>query len=722
MNPPVPIRHAVVLVGAGNAHLVFARRWRMRPEPGVSVALVSDSAAVAYSAMIPAHLADEYGRDEVTLDLVRFCRSAGVRLAVDRVVRIDPPGKRVLFADRPPLAFDTLSVAVGSTPTRPAGKRHLRTLQLRPLGKLLAAVDEIDAELAGSHQSFHLAIIGGGASGCELAVALARRLGRHPGFRATVLQGGAKLLPQFPGGAGAAFEKALRDRGIGWRVNARVIGEEPGGLVLETGERVPCDAALWATDAAAPPLLCDSGLPTDPAGFLRVSDTLQSVSDPAVFGAGDCVSFDRFSELPRNGVYAVRQGAALFENVVARIRGAKLRPFRPQRRCLYLLNTGDGRAVLNYGPLVWTARWARRWKERIDRRWVRTFEPMAMPAATEDEPAMRCGGCGSKVPGDVLAGVLRGIEVADDPRVLLGLPAAEDAAVFRSAPGQPAEVQTVDYFKSFTDDPYLFGRVAALNAVSDLYAMNARPFAALAIATVPHARGRVQESLLRELMAGAQRTLREEGVTLAGGHTTEGAELALGFSVTGHAEESALFRKGGLRPNDKLILTKPLGSGALLAAWMRGECRAEWYEPLVSAMLQSNRAASAVFAQLGVRACTDVTGFGLAGHLLEMLDASGVSARLFADRVPLYAGFREVVAKGMVSTLHPGNARANARVRGAADPPAWLFDPQTSGGLLAGIAADRAEEALRLLPGAAVIGEVIAAEPGIELVFDERVA
>src|SRR5439155_15124499 len=147
-----------------------------------------------------------------------------------------------------------------------------------------------------------------------------------------------------------------------------------------------------ATDAAAPPLPRDSGLPTDPAGFLRVSDTLQSVCDPAVFGAGDCVSFGRFPELPRNGVYAVRQGAALFENVVARVRGVVPRPFRPQRRCLYLLNTGDGRAVLNYGPLVWSARWARRWKDRIDRRWVRMFEPNMPTPAAEDEPAMRCRG------------------------------------------------------------------------------------------------------------------------------------------------------------------------------------------------------------------------------------------------------------------------------------------------------------------------------------------
>src|SRR5262249_35519087 len=155
----------------------------------------------------------------------------------------------------------------------------------------------------------------------------------------------------------------------------------------------------------------------------------------------------------------------------------------------------------------------------------------------------------------------------------------------------------VDYFKAFIDDPFLFGRIAALNAVSDLYAMNARPFSALAIATLPYARGPVQEAQLYELLSGAVQSLRELGVVLAGGHTTEGSELALGFSVTGYAEADRLFQKSRLRPGDRLILTKPLGSGALLAAWMRGQCKAAWFETLLRSMLVSNKVAAGVFHQ-----------------------------------------------------------------------------------------------------------------------------
>jgi selenide,water dikinase len=391
------------------------------------------------------------------------------------------------------------------------------------------------------------------------------------------------------------------------------------------------------------------------------------------------------------------------------------------------MNTADGEAVLRYGPATWKGRWVRKLKDHIDRAWIRKlteFAPMA-EAGTEQSPApqMRCGGCGSKISSDVLSAVLKRIDIPDDPRILMGCRAGEDAAVhrvrpelFSAEPDKLVEVQTVDYFKAFVDDPYLFGRIAALNAVSDLYAMNARPFTALAIATLPYARGPVQEAQLYELLSGAVESLRKLGVVLTGGHTTEGHELALGFAVTGFGEEGRLFQKSKLRPGDQLILTKPLGSGALLAAWMRGECRAVWFEPLITAMLQSNDGAAKVFARAGVVACTDATGFGLAGHLLEMLDASRVSARLVGTKVPLYAGFAEVAAKGILSSLHPDNAKVSCRVEGRASLPEWLFDPQTSGGLLGAVQQSSADQVLRELRQAgynyaAVIGEVVTEEP-----------
>lgn len=730
----MPIQKQIVLVGAGNAHLVFLKRWRMKPMPGVAVTLLNESSTMPYSAMVPSHISGEFSREDISLDLVKFCRDAGARLVLGRAQELNPANRWVMVSDRPPLTYDLLSLGLGALPRQVAGAKHQanhgepnRSLAVRPLATLIQRIEAVESSLKQNPQPFHWVVVGGGASGCETAAAIQKRLARFPGFRLTIFQAQPRLLPGFPASSAAAFARVFSQRGITVRLGTRVVQTDSNGLVLESGEKVPCDQILWATDGTAPNLFEGSGLNRDPQGFLRVRKTLQSTSHPEIFGTGDCVSFEDYPGLPKSGVLAVRQGAVLYGNIRALLMDRPLEEFPPPRQCLYLLNTGDGSAAFNYGPIGWHGRWVRKLKDGIDRRWVDSFHPRVMePAVSGNETPstalMRCGGCGSKVSGDVLGAVIKRLAPRADSRVLIGALQGEDAAVFRSHPEGPVEVQTVDYFRSFTDDPYLFGRVAALHAVSDLFAMNARPFAALAIATLPFARGPVQEAQLFELLSGAQRSLEPLGVSLAGGHTTEGQELALGFSVTGLAEEETLFRKGGLEPGDQLILTKPIGTGALLAAWMRSACKASWYESTVDSMLRDNRAAAQVFAKHGVKACTDITGFGLGGHLLEMVDASRVSVRLFGSRVPLLPGFQEVVDSGIVSTLHGDNAKLACRIHGSSSLPGFLFDPQTSGGLLAGVSSEKARRILEDLveagcQSAAIIGEVTAAgESPVEVV------
>ncbi len=386
MNPSAaaaPVEKRVTLVGAGTAHLAFLTRWGRRPVSGVTVTLVNEAAVVPYSAMVPAHVAGDYFWGDITIDLARLCPSVNVRFVVERATGLDPTARRVLFAARPPLSYDVLCVGVGSRPARPAGAPDT-SLLVRPLAGFVRELDRLDEGLRQAPRPFHLAVVGGGASGCELALAAHKRLGRRPGFRLTLFQAGARLLPHFPERVAAAFEGAFRRRGIAWRPGARVAGGEGGALVLDGGERVAVDAVLWATRGAPPRLLRDSGLAVDAAGFLRVRDTLQSVADPAVFGTGDCVAFESYPGLPKNGVHAVRQGRVLFDNVAAFLTGRPPRPFRPQRYCLALLNTADGEAVLSYGPLTWKGRAARWLKDRIDRAWVKKLTPVVGQAFQPD--------------------------------------------------------------------------------------------------------------------------------------------------------------------------------------------------------------------------------------------------------------------------------------------------------------------------------------------------
>jgi selenide,water dikinase len=259
--------------------------------------------------------------------------------------------------------------------------------------------------------------------------------------------------------------------------------------------------------------------------------------------------------------------------------------------------------------------------------------------------------------------------------------------------------------------------------------MGGVPETALAIATVPPSLPAIMEQDLLHMLKGGTEVLEEAGAVLIGGHSAEGAEPGLGFAVTGRTRPGHLLRKGGLLPGDRLVLTKPLGTGVILAAEMRGRASARAYKAAIAAMRQSGATASACLVAHGATACTDVTGFGLLGHLVEMLTASDMAARLDPPAVPALDGARDLLASGLTSSLHGGNATAlsalapeDAPENAGADPgfAALLIDPQTAGGLLAGIPAERAGdcigELIRLGYRAAAIGVVTARARGAPLV------
>jgi selenide,water dikinase len=344
---------------------------------------------------------------------------------------------------------------------------------------------------------------------------------------------------------------------------------------------------------------------------------------------------------------------------------------------------------------------------------------------------MRCGGCGAKVGASVLSRALARVQPIQRDDVLIGLADPDDAAVLRVPPGK-AVVQTVDFFRAFIDDPWVFGRIAANHALGDVFAMGAEAQSATAIATVPPGLEAKVEDTLFQMMSGAVSVLNEAGCALVGGHTGEGRELALGFAVNGLMDENlaGVMTKGGLRPGDALILTKPIGTGTLFAAHARLAAKGRWIDAALASMQVSNRAAAACLMAHGARACTDLTGFGLLGHLVEMTKPSGVDAELELDALPLLEGARETAAAGILSSLQPANVRLRRALRNqeaALEHPVYplLFDPQTAGGLLAGVPADRVESCLAGLrrlgyPHAAAIGRILpqgeAVEP-IRLVF-----
>jgi selenide,water dikinase len=738
-GPGAPVVKDLVLVGGGHAHVAVLRRFGMRPLPGLRLTLVTRDVHTPYSGMLPGYVAGHYGFDDCHIDLGPLARLAGARLYHAEVEGVALDARELHVRGRPPVAFDLLSINTGSRPRTvdvPGAAGH--ALAVKPIDAFLEGWETLSARVLATPGPFRIVVVGGGAGGVELALSTQYRLrqrlagqGDDPErVRFALLTRGPQVLPTHNAGVRRRFERVLAERGIELRPGHTVVEVTGEAVRVEGGVSVPADAVLWVTDAAAPAWPREAGLAVDEAGFIRVDSHLQSVSHPGVFAAGDVSAMP--SARPKSGVFAVRQGPVLAENLRRAATGRPLQAYRPQRHFLGLISTGDRYAVASRGNWSLEGAWLWRWKDWIDRRFMTRFN--ALPAMDEDGAAapaagladgealrelstlaLRCGGCGAKVGSTVLTRVMQRLPVARRPDVLLGLDAPDDAAML-AVPAGRALIQSVDYFRAFVDDTFVFAQIAANHALGDLFAMGAEPQSALAIATVPYGRERVVEEALYELLAGALRVLEPTGAVLVGGHSSEGAELAFGLAVNGLVDPERVWRKGGLRPGDALVLTKPIGTGTLFAAHMRRRAKGRWVDAALASMVLSSQAAAECLRRHGLSACTDVTGFGLLGHLVEMTRASGVDARLRLAAVPLLEGAAETVAAGILSSLQPQNLRLRRAVR---DPGAvvghplypLLFDPQTAGGLLAGVPGDRATACvaeLRALgyPAAAIIGVV----------------
>ena len=747
----VPVRCDIVLVGGGHSHVGVLHRFAMHPLPGARLTVICTDTDTPYSGMLPGYIAGHYGFDEVHIDLRRLSEFAGARYYRDEVVGIDRTARRVLCRHRPPVAYDALSINVGSTPwlTEVPGAA-LHAVPVKPIRRFnqrwLALQDRV-----GRHPgTTTIAVVGAGAGGVELTLAMQYRLrreraaqGRDPDeLQFHLFCADLQILATHNPRVRRTFDAVLAERGVVVHRGAFVAQVESGRLRTRSGEDFAADEIVWVTQAGGAAWLRDTGLGLDERGFVRVRDTLQSETDPRVFAAGDCASLvDR--PLEKAGVFAVRMGRPLAENLRRIVLGEPLVRYRPQRRWLALIGTGDRVAVASRGPLHAHGALVWRWKDWIDRRFMRRFTVLAPrptsgagpavpvppdrdePVPAASGPTMRCGGCGAKVGAGVLARALARLRPPTRDDVVVGLQAPDDAAVVRVPPGK-ASVQTVDFFRAFVDDPWLFGRITANHALGDVFAMGATAQSATAIATVPPGPERQVEETLFQLLAGAVSVLDEAGCVLVGGHTGEGRELALGFAVFGLVDETlaGVLRKGGMRSGDALILTKPIGTGTLLAAHARLLAAGRWVDAALESMQVSNRAAAACLIEHGATACTDVTGFGLLGHLFEMARASAVAAELELGAVPLLPGALEMAAAGVQSSLQPANARLPRALQppGAlVDHPCFplLFDRETAGGLLASVPADAAQRCLAALHRlgygqAAIVGRAVAPRDAIE--------
>ena len=713
----------LVFVGAGHSHALALRMLAMKPIPGVRLTLVSLDSLSAYSGMLPGLIAGHYTLDDTHVDVYRLCQASGCRFIQASVTQLDPQQRQLQLSDGSQLAYDWLSLDVGATPDlSPLGGSHPRVVPVKPVASFYARWQQLCQHA--ERQSPSLAVIGAGAGGTEMTLAMAQHFQRHQQPAQIQLITSGNLLPGFSASVREKMHKRLQAHNVTLHTDSRVHCD--AHQQLHMGDQpLTAQWVLWCTGVRGLPILENSGLECDERGFVRVTETLQTATDKRIFAAGDCAAFP--TPLPKAGVYAVRQARTLATNLRAVIQGQPLVAYRPQSRFLSLLSTGGKDAIASRGGRLSVAgHWVWRWKDHIDRAFMAKFDQQlpSMPPGPADPDTLHCAGCGAKVGSDALHEALAELQPVVNPGIEAGVDAADDAAIIDWPAGQRL-VQSLDFFPAFIDEPYLFGRIAALHSLSDVYAMNAQPHSALANITLPWHHPRLQSRDLQRMMAGAVRELNAAGCTLVGGHTIEGPQMAAGFTVNGQADPAQLWHKHGARDGDRLILTKPLGSGVQLAALMQvsrepsSAFHGPWLDTTLRHLLISNHLAQQALQGIPVNACTDITGFGLLGHLYEISQQSQVSLSVDCHKVPLLPGTLSLIEQGVASTLSDANRQILVHCQ-QQQPVAEalltaLCDPQTAGGLLFCLHADYAKQALQRLDSkgiaAAEIGKVLVKKP-----------
>jgi selenide,water dikinase len=699
-----PIFKDLVLVGGGHSHALVLRKWAMNPLPGVRITLISPQVMTPYSGMLPGLIAGHYSFEQTHIDLVKLSLWANIRFIQDKVTAIDVETNTLRLNNRPAIEFDVVSIDIGSTPNQHIEGSAEYTTPVKPISDFYQRWNLIQDQVQ-QNKINSLSVVGGGAGSVEVIMAFAFKLKPlNASLRYHLVTAADDILPGYNRPVINRVKKQLKKYHIDIHASTRVSKLSLGIIHCRNAEPILSDEIIWCTQAAGSSWLQQSRLECDDAGFMKVRQTLQSLHYDHIFAAGDIADMVA-SPRPKAGVYAVRQAQTLFHNLRAVLLKQSPVEYKPQDGFLSLLALGEKKATGSKSFFSFSGDWVWNWKDSIDRKFMDQFhqlptlsmtsETTAHPLLIEAEekteqhdPVKRCAACGAKMGAHVLQQVLN--EVLGE-----GYYQPQDAVKITS----DAKIiyQSVDALKTPIQDAWLFGQIAVNHALSDLYAMNLKPESAQVLITLPYAGQRVQRRQLKTLMQGISMQLETLHCRFLGGHTSEASELSVGIVVNGVQKEKHIFHKQGLIPGDKLVLSKPLGTGLILAAAMQAKCDGGVFNQVIASMLKPNDQAVKLLSDLNVKACTDVTGFGLLGHLHELCLASACTATLNLNAIPLLPGVEALTLKNIKSSLYSQNRKALETQKwddSITHQPRFklLFDPQTSGGLLAGIPAEHYDD------------------------------
>lgn len=707
----------IVLIGGGHAHAQVLKMWAMKPIPGVRLSLINPSSYTPYSGMLPGLIAGHYDFEQTHIDLQRLCHFAGVRFIKAKVLGINRDRKSIQLDNQADIFADSMSINTGITPDHQISGAEDYAIGVKPIANFhqqwLQLLSQLQAE---EQKNKTITVIGAGVAGVELSLAMVFRL-RQLKLKAKLqlVFSQDDILPGHTDKVRQHCHQALQQAGVELHKNFSVEEFKPDS-VNNSNQQLHSDFHLLCTQAKPAPWPRASGIACDANGFITLNDELQSTNTDWLFAAGDAAQQLQHPR-PQAGVFAVRQGPTLFANLCRHALKKKLRSYKPQQEFLKIIALGGKQAIATRnqksisGGLVW------QWKNRIDSKFMamssqlKTLPGMnkklavapAISGASKQEmaqQAMRCGGCGAKVGGSILSRVISQLSISQQASVILGVHNSDDAAALQLPNDSQLLLQSIDNFKGLVSNPFQQGQLAALHALSDIYAMGGHAHSAQALVNLPYAGDAITERDLLLLMQGATHTLEQHQCQLIGGHSSEAPELSLGFCINGLIKQDQLLTKSTLAAGDQLILTKAIGSGVLFAAQAQLKAKSLWLDQALESMLHSNKQAAQLAQDFKASACTDITGFGLAGHLQEMLKANARGATISSTAIPLYPGSKLCAQQGIRSSLFLQNKKLlelHVDQQCEQSIAELLYDPQTCGGLLIAVNPNQAQQLLSAL-------------------------
>ena len=669
------------MIGGGHANVQVLKKLCMNNLKGLHAILISEHFEATYSGMTPGYIHKDFSKEEISIDLQRLCFNAGATFIMDKVVKIETNYQKLELQKLPSIYYDLLSINTGSiSNTKGIKIENLsRCFFVKPISLLVKNLSQIDKII--KNKKSKIAIIGGGVASYELAFSLSRRYEQN--LDITIL--GKKILKENNLNKKTKIYLKRISNHLGIKeILGEVVSISETHLTLKNGVIFECDLSLLSSGADIETWLSKSNLTKDKNGFIAVDNNLLSTNDKSIFVTGDACSIEN-NIRPKSGVMAVRQGEVLKENIFLKLTGRSLVKFRPQKNWLYLVGTYKNYALLNYFFLTFHAQWCWKLKEWIDRGFIKKFKFTNNSSMTKKNfeleksknIKMYCQGCGSKVSKNTLVNFLNEENIN---------PELSDATIINT--NTSSILQSIDHIKLFTSlNPFDFGIISYLHSQNDILSSGGSVQTISVSQALPFSEGIIENFYMEYFMKGIKSESIKDNSVIVSGHSYQSKEPGITITMNGVFEKKISKDQG--QENDLIYLTKPLGTGYLLAAYFNNSdfLSSIDFQNLLEWLKKGNSKASEISKSFKSNITTDISGFGLASHLSDICKSSKLSAEIKLNK-DILINKNIGILKNFKSTGFDNNYSSSVSEILISDSNKLkniLYDPQTNGPLLLSI-------------------------------------